>query len=736
MERAGRAVAWAVRRALARQLRAAGRRRVRQGQQRRRRARRGARARGAGACASTCSSSPTASTDAAFDARARARRPRGRRDVRHRVPRRARRRRRMGRRAARATAAAPVVAVDIPSGVDGLTGAVRGAGGARRRDGHASRRSSRARCSSPAARTPGDVEVADIGIDRRRSTARRPPARSTATDVAAWLPPRAPDAHKWRVGVLVVGGSGGMTGAPMLVSHAAMRAGAGIVWCALPGARRRARRRAARSSRTALPADADGVARRRRGRRRARRRSTGSARSRSGPGSAASASAPQLVVRALVAEARVAARARRRRAQRARRRPRAAARARRRSARPTVLTPHDGRVRSGSRARRSATDRVAAARALAGAPRRGRAAEGPGHGRRRARRAAVAINPTGGAALATAGTGDVLTGIIAGFLARGVDAVRGRRRRRLGARSRPPTGWSTADGPGLVAGDSSAVWPVRCRRWERTRDASAAGPSVTDAAGRCGARSTSTPSAPTSRALRARRRARGAARGGEGRRLRPRRGAGGARRARRRRGWLGVALVEEGEQLREAGIDAPILRAVGTGARRGRAASSRTGSRRSCTPTAGIDALAKAVADAGRARPARRAPQGRHRHAPRRLHARRRRRARARVIAAHDELALAGVCTHLAVADEPDNPYTDRAARARSTPCSPSSTPPACAPPLVHAANSAGALACAGARYDLVRVGIALLRHRRRAGARRRASRCGPRCRSSRASRT
>ena len=64
----------------------------------------------------------------------------------------------------------------------------------------------------------------------------------------------------------------------------------------------------------------------------------------------------------------------------------------------------------------------------------------------------VALNPNGGSALATAGSGDVLTGIIAGFLARGVDAFRaaaaaawvhGRTADRLVA----------TDGPGVVAGD-------------------------------------------------------------------------------------------------------------------------------------------------------------------------------------------------------------------------------------------------------------------------------------------
>ena len=44
------------------------------------------------------------------------------------------------------------------------------------------------------------------------------------------------DMHKWRSGLLVIGGSAGMTGAPMMTSRAAMRSGAGIVWLGLPGA--------------------------------------------------------------------------------------------------------------------------------------------------------------------------------------------------------------------------------------------------------------------------------------------------------------------------------------------------------------------------------------------------------------------------------------------------------------------------------------------------------------------
>jgi alanine racemase len=79
----------------------------------------------------------------------------------------------------------------------------------------------------------------------------------------------------------------------------------------------------------------------------------------------------------------------------------------------------------------------------------------------------------------------------------------------------------------------------------------------------------------------------------------------------------------------------------------------------------------------------------------------------AEAIAASPATRLAGVYTHLAVADEPDDPYTDAQldafddvlARLRTAGHDPG---------LVHAANSAGGLAHPRSRYDLVRGGIAV----------------------------
>src|SRR5438477_3526590 len=119
---------------------------------------------------------------------------------------------------------------------------------------------------------------------------------------------------------------------------------------------------------------------------------------------------------------------------------------------------------------------------------------------------------------------------------------------------------------------------------------------------------------------------------------------------------LGVALVEEGIELRAAGIDAPILvlsEPIPA------AAPSVVAYR--LTPVVytltGIDALAKAVADGGAHEQLDvhlKVDTGMHRVGCRDDDAV----ALATQVADRPELRLAGVCTHLAVADEPDNPYT------------------------------------------------------------------------------
>ncbi len=65
------------------------------------------------------------------------------------------------------------------------------------------------------------------------------------------------------------------------------------------------------------------------------------------------------------------------------------------------------------------------------------------------------------------------------------------------------------------------------------------------------------------------------------------------------------------------------------------------------------------------------------------------------------------MCTHFAVADEPDDPYThEQLARFRAFLDELEAA--GLHPGVVHAANSAGLLAFPEARFDLVRVGIAI----------------------------
>jgi hydroxyethylthiazole kinase-like uncharacterized protein yjeF len=126
----------------------------------------------------------------------------------------------------------PVVAVDIPSGVDGLTGAV---------PGEAVKATQTVTLAAlkpglllqPGADHAGEVRVADIGISESAMTTNL--ALVERADVAEVLPPRPSTAHKRSVGkVLVVAGSETMSGAAVLAALGALRAGAGLVRIAVP----------------------------------------------------------------------------------------------------------------------------------------------------------------------------------------------------------------------------------------------------------------------------------------------------------------------------------------------------------------------------------------------------------------------------------------------------------------------------------------------------------------------
>ena len=124
---------------------------------------------------------------------------------------------------------APVLAVDVPSGLDAATGQVSSAAFTADRTvtfhalkvGHLVGEGPD-RC--------GPITVADIGLEGGELALRY----CEASD--APRPRRGRTSHKWSVGsVAVVGGSPGITGAPMLAAEAALAAGAGAVTLICPG---------------------------------------------------------------------------------------------------------------------------------------------------------------------------------------------------------------------------------------------------------------------------------------------------------------------------------------------------------------------------------------------------------------------------------------------------------------------------------------------------------------------
>jgi ADP-dependent NAD(P)H-hydrate dehydratase / NAD(P)H-hydrate epimerase len=129
-------------------------------------------------------------------------------------------------------AAARVVAADVPSGVDASTGEV--AGAAVRAVATATfHRAKPGLWIHPGKSHAGAVEVIDIGIPSGGPAS--PAIGLIGDEVLAGLPHRGADSTKFTSGnVFVIGGSSGLTGAPTMSALAAMRVGAGYVTVAAP----------------------------------------------------------------------------------------------------------------------------------------------------------------------------------------------------------------------------------------------------------------------------------------------------------------------------------------------------------------------------------------------------------------------------------------------------------------------------------------------------------------------
>lgn len=168
--------------------------------------------------------------------------------------------------------------------------------------------------------------------------------------------------------------------------------------------------------------------------------------------------------------------------------------------------------------------------------------------------------------------------------------------------------------------------------------------------------------------------------------------------------WLAVALVAEGVALREAGILAPIL-VLSEPPLDAMADVVAFNLVPTIYTAAGLDAAVKAVAAAG-AQPLTvhvKVDTGMHRVGADPAEAV----ALAVAAASRPELSLGGVSTHFAVADDASDPFTAEQIR-RFAQVVDTLAKNGIRPPLVHAANSAGAVAFPAGRGDMVRCGITL----------------------------
>lgn len=298
------------------------------------------------------------------------------------------------------------VAVDVPSGLHSDTGAVLGT--AVRADATVTMAFAKVGLvTGRGAAFAGRLHVAEIGIPQALARDAGVDVRVVErTDAALHLPSPSVADYKTRRGVvLVVAGSPGKQGAGRLAALAALRAGAGLV--TLAGADVDVGAPDPLMTTTVETADQLVAA------------ATGKDVVAIGPGMATGPGGAALVERALELDVPLVIDADGLNHLAALSTPTLAGGA------PRVLTPHPGEAARllQTTSRDVEADRVAAVRELA---RRTGAVvllkgagtlvcDGPG--------GAVTVNPTGGPALATAGSGDVLTGVIAGLLGQGVPAA-------------------------------------------------------------------------------------------------------------------------------------------------------------------------------------------------------------------------------------------------------------------------------------------------------------------------
>ncbi|UCD31335.1 MAG: NAD(P)H-hydrate dehydratase [Desulfobacterales bacterium] len=129
----------------------------------------------------------------------------------------------------------PVFAVDIPSGLNSDTG--QPCGTCIRADATATFAFAKTgHILFPGASYTGNLEIVDIGIPAHIAKNANPLQHLiTPSLIRSLLQPRAPDAHKGNTGhLLVIAGSPGKTGAAAMTAISAMRTGAGLVTLGIP----------------------------------------------------------------------------------------------------------------------------------------------------------------------------------------------------------------------------------------------------------------------------------------------------------------------------------------------------------------------------------------------------------------------------------------------------------------------------------------------------------------------